>query len=578
MNISNIIGRTSEYLTGNDLSKRLIGLVASDALSKTGKMNQSIVAKMLKVSQPFIHSVLYKNKCFDGSKFMLYCKNNHLEIDELMSKLMNIKNESNILESLASAARMPCDKMQAVYDLYEETHEILDKERRITAQNNSTRSFDIYRAFSAILSFLCNGLCIENHPVLSAGIVLQEGSRKRTIWSTRCPRQNDLVVSRCLDNDDVFINWISSCAHGRKIQPEVIHSEEIPSNILEASSLTRDIEENFTIVINDAYVNVSDYAEAMWYASCIAIIRNTVAKSVINKAKSMHCAIRLIDKVIHLAKEDEIRCMEVMLDCRLDTRDYLRGAEARKSDIEVAEYYTQNILNKICNIPMLKNNLATCDIWAYQVSTRSFISPTDGFRKINPRNSDFLVSTSEGELPLHVVFKQEYEAGRLEPRPIGKTRHMIASRRALVLNKKDNYTFSKVWSSSLVLELGTFIGIPFIFRPTGKDGASFLSALYIRFLSDMTPDEARDAISEIVWIMQSEKMQNRFEPLIRLHSIDEAERPSLGWQQFQDSERGIWYEVDASITDSNLDTTPPSKPEVVNVDRSPSAQIFGSLV
>ena len=128
---------------------------------------------------------------------------------------------------------------------------------------------------------------------------------------------------------------------------------------------------------------------------------------------------------------------------------------------------------------------------------------------------------------------------------------MIAQRSALVINKRDNHVRSKVWASSHLLEVGTFVGIPFLFKPTGPTGACYLSALYVRFIEDLEPSESREAVSEFVGWMQRKngRSASPFLPLIRLPK-PVSKKPKLAVQKFEDEYRGIWYEVDGQFTDT----------------------------
>ncbi len=220
-----------------------------------------------------------------------------------------------------------------------------------------------------------------------------------------------------------------------------------------------------------------------------------------------------------------------MLDARLTL------GKSLVSDFEVAEHRVKDFLQSISALPLVGEKLATCDVWLHYLSDKEFVSPSPLFRLVSPLNGDHQIPTSEGMLPIKSVFEREFESGRLQPRPFGKTRHMIANKRAIVINQSDNQLRSTFWSSSHNLDIGTFIGVPFIFRPTGTGGISFVSALYVRLIMDVEAEISKKIVAEILRLMGG-STRGVFEPLLQTWK-------SKGFtvMQYTDDERGVWYEV-----------------------------------
>lgn len=559
---NHLLGRTSPFVNANDLSLRLIAFVASHLVDNEETPTQVSIGSVLNVSQPFVHAVLYKGKSFGEDKFDELAQTLEIDLDDLVAKLLSIDLEKSWLSQLKKVRSSPMNIAAAVFDSYETLHLKLEDERRVTRHPQAGRAFDSYKAYSEVLAFLWRSLALLEEAALCVGVLTQEGRRSRAIWV------NDTVVgehevTRSLD-DDHLLKWLlkqfchardPSQNDGSRVLRVSVPIAELPEAVVQNSQLLTGASDSVTISLRNVYSDMSPQGSST-NVSIVVLSDGILSDEVPERAMAMSCGCHLVDKVVSYAIEDNLRCIEVMMDSRLKFGEFL-GGECENSYLELAELYVEQLFNAVLAKSTFSDLVATMDLWVYYLSEKTFVSPSEKFRRVNPKNEDETVWDNDEHFSLRLAFEREFELGRLEPRPLGKTRHMIAHQRALVMNKRDNCLGSKAWSSSHVLELGTFVGIPFIFRPLGE-GTCFLSALYVRFMEDLLPKDASRAIEEIVWIMRDEELGERFAPLMRLNRVAKSKRPRFAWREFRDRDRGVWYEVG-------------NKRDIDNIDKSASA-------
>ena len=239
-------------------------------------------------------------------------------------------------------------------------------------------------------------------------------------------------------------------------------------------------------------------------------------------------AARLAERVARYGVEDKLACMQILMDARLTT------GKVRTERLEHAESYANELLTTICEESSFADKVATCDLWLYYVSGKKFVCPSESFQYISAKNGDRIFAETDGAT-VREVYESELLKGRLQPKPLGKTNYMIANRKAIVINKRDNGCRTTFWSSSHKLEFGSFIGIPLWFFPDGKEGVCFMSALYLRCTEDLTKEESGTNVTQIVRAMENFRGK-RFIPMVKIKN-----RPHV--QELFDNDKGHWYEV-----------------------------------
>ena len=363
---------------------------------------------------------------------------------------------------------------------------------------------------------------------ISAAIVTQEGESCRAVC-IRADESGETRVIRVLDEEPMLVDFCSKLEMqeendgldvfvARASMPEEDISQAAASCLF--GDGFGDANGEFTFRVQRAFKD---------HGTSVAVL--TISEEASSKhAKSILAfASRLAERVARYGVEDKLACMQILVDARLSAR----RVEGR-GELERAEFYASELLGNVCEESKFSDKVATCDFWLYYVSDNSFVSPSESFRRVSSLNGNRVFPETDVDT-IRDVYESEFAMGRLIPRPLGKTNYMIANKKAIVINKRDNRCHTTFWSSSHRLEVGSFIGIPFWFYPDGKDGVCFMAACYLRCIEDLSKEQSGKVVSEIVHMMKDFRGK-RFVPMVKIKNEVDVQRQV-------DAEKGVWYEV-----------------------------------
>ena len=226
----------------------------------------------------------------------------------------------------------------------------IERERRSTRSRTTERAFDSYRAYSEVLQFVWNGLELQGDEAICVGVLTHEGGRNRAIWWSDS-EDGSQEVSRALDGDS-FLEWLllhfdefSDVKEQGASFAYSLRLADIPGSVLGETQIVDCANEYLTLVVRNVFLETPESENAM--SVSLVVLQNCVSEDSNSPQRSMalSCGAHLIDKVVSYARQDDLRCMEVMLDSRLKDREFL-GADGRKSDMEVAELSVSDLFGK----------------------------------------------------------------------------------------------------------------------------------------------------------------------------------------------------------------------------------------
>ncbi|APZ94537.1 helix-turn-helix domain-containing protein [Fuerstiella marisgermanici] len=533
-----MFGRNSAQLDKYEVSQLVVQYARSRIVERTQKhrVTQAEIAHELNVSQAMINGVVHGKKFFSEERLSDYAQSLHMEYWELLAEILNASGNSESTVGLDEVRSEDSPSATLLYD-YERYCDMIDRQRRLSFEV-AEKSFDGAQAFSEVLRFVAD--YVTKAGIGGVKISLISVGENRAFAVRRAIAAPDTADCQLFPN---LPSWIAESVR-QNSEPETesrILVLTIPAQVREyRESQWLYGEDASKVVVQQVFQEDSfDGRQGTSHALLFSFNEGELSEFQHDRLyQILFLASRLGEKIASYGLRDRLRCAHRVIAAQAVKEKILAPGWTDELTKEPREHFAHRFLEEICETDSLGADIATADMWLYQVPENRFVSPNEYFRCVSERHRDCDIRDSQGQLrQLYSLYEESHHNGNLVPRANGRTSYMVANEIATFTNSADNDGTVVRWSSAPDLELGAFIGIPFSFFPTGGEGVGHISVIYLRCIGDLEDEVAATVVKRVTRLMrQSAEYKTRFVPLFSLNrQFTVAPRRNDNW--------GKWYDV-----------------------------------